>query len=371
MLLQHIRIERLRNLDLVSLDDLQPFNIFVGANGSGKTSILEAIHLLATGRSFRTYTPKHYIQHQQKDTLIFAQSHDIRIGMQKFASGEQIMRVNSENIATQGQLAKLLPVQVLEPQSTAIIDEGAQPRRQMLDWLMFHVEPRFFEHWQYYTRALKQRNQLLKSGGVNAAQLAVWDEMLAESGEQIHQMRMQVVKDWQADIAQELQILLPELVIELDYYAGFNVDTGLLAQLQHDYERDLERRTTQHGVHRADLRIKTQHGFADDILSRGQKKLLIIALKLAQIAMLNRLNKETVVLLDDVTAELDSAAQERLISRLYQLESQVFLTTLAQSAVESVLDHNAAPYCIYQVQDGQVQRMDAAQTDSEQANGFL
>ena len=158
MLLQKLRIERVRNLQAVALHDLQPFNIFYGQNGSGKTSILEAIHLLATGRSFRTYTPKNYIQYHQNDALVFAQSVDYRIGLQKMSSGEQVMRVNGDAVATQGQLAKLLPIQVIEPQSTDIIDDGAKPRRQMLDWLMFHVEQDFYPVWQNYSRALKQRN---------------------------------------------------------------------------------------------------------------------------------------------------------------------------------------------------------------------
>ncbi|TXJ08618.1 MAG: DNA replication/repair protein RecF [Acinetobacter sp.] len=354
MLLQKLRIERLRNLQAVALSELQPFNVFYGQNGSGKTSILEAIHLLATGRSFRTYTPKHYIQHHQADTLVFAQSHDYRIGLQKMSSGEQIMRVNGDAVATQGQLAKLLPVQVIEPQSTDIIDDGAKPRRQLLDWLMFHVEPDFYPIWQNYSRALKQRNALLKIYPAPKPQISIWNQVLAQEGERIHVLREIIVERWQDDVKQELQHLLPDVNIELEYYAGFSTELGLAAQLEQDVSKDLERRTTQHGVHRADLRLKTAMGYADDVLSRGQKKLLIVALKLAQITMLNRLNKETVVLLDDLTAELDAQAQQRLISRLHQLGSQVFLTTLDQQSVQSFLDTQDMAYQLYQVKFGQV-----------------
>lgn len=354
MLLQKLKIERLRNLNLVALNELQPFNIFYGQNGSGKTSILEAIHLLATGRSFRTYTPKHYIQYQQNDVVIFAQSHEYRIGLQKISTGEQLMRVNGDSVATQGQLARLLPVQVIEPQSTEIIDQGAKPRRQMLDWLMFHVEPEFYPIWQNYSRALKQRNSLLKMYPVPKDQIQIWDQILIQEGERIHLLRETIVQRWQADIQQELQYLLPDLEIQLEYYAGFSSELGLAAQLKQELNKDIERRTTQHGAHRADLRLKTTLGYADDILSRGQKKLLIIGLKLAQIAMLNRSNKETVVLLDDLTAELDAQAQQRLINRLHQLGSQVFLTTLDQHAVQNCLDQQQMPYQLYCVEAGQV-----------------
>ena len=108
MQITRLNIERVRNLKAVALGELQPFNIFYGANGSGKTSVLEAIHLLATRRSFRTHIPKHYIQYNADDALVFAQSASERIGMQKLASGEQLIKVNGDTIATQGQLAKLL-----------------------------------------------------------------------------------------------------------------------------------------------------------------------------------------------------------------------------------------------------------------------
>ncbi|MFU8926982.1 DNA replication/repair protein RecF [Acinetobacter puyangensis] len=354
MLLHKLRIERLRNLKAVALDQLQPFNVFYGANGSGKTSILEAIHLLATGRSFRTYTPKHYIQYHQNDTVVFAQSSEYRIGLQKMNSGEQIMRVNGDTVATQGQLAKILPVQVIEPQSTDIIDQGAKPRRQMLDWLMFHVEPDFYPIWQNYSRALKQRNSLLKSYPVPREQVKIWDQVLAQEGERIHMLRDIIVDRWQVDVQQELNYLLPDVQIDLEYYAGFSTELGLAQQLDQELQKDIDRRLTQHGAHRADLRLKTAIGYADDVLSRGQKKLLIIALKLAQISMLNRSNKETVVLLDDLTAELDSQAQQRLISRLYQLGSQVFLTTLDQHAVQICLDQQHMRYQLFCVESGQV-----------------
>jgi len=139
MHITRLNIQRVRNLKTVALHELQQFNVFYGQNGSGKTSILEAIHLLATGRSFRTHIPKNYIQNNQSDAIVFAQSLTEKIGMQKLQSGEQLIKVNGDTVATQGQLAKILPLQLIDPLITDIIDHGAKPRRQLLDWLMFHV----------------------------------------------------------------------------------------------------------------------------------------------------------------------------------------------------------------------------------------
>ena len=218
MHITRLNIQRVRNLQTVALTELQPFNVFYGQNGSGKTSILEAIHLLATGRSFRTHIPKNYIQNQAQDAIIFAQSATEKIGMQKLITGEQVIKVNGDNIATQGQLAKLLPLQVIDPQSTDIIDHGAKPRRQLLDWLMFHVEPDFYHAWQYYSRALKQRNSLLKTNRqISLQELEPWNQMLAQYGEMLHHQRSLVIEQWQNYFQDDLKHLLPDLEIQLEY----------------------------------------------------------------------------------------------------------------------------------------------------------
>ncbi|MEB3754819.1 DNA replication/repair protein RecF [Acinetobacter sp. MD2(2019)] len=355
MSISRLHIERVRNIQTAALHQLQPFNVFYGQNGSGKTSLLEAIHILATGRSFRTHIPKNYIQTQQADALIFAQAHQEKMGIQKFATGEQLIKVNGDSIATQGQLARLLPLQLIDPQSTDLIDNGAKPRRQLLDWLMFHVEPDFYHAWQYYARALKQRNTLLKTKRQpTLADLEPWNQMLAEYGELLHSQRLSVLQQWQTFFLHDLQMLLPEIAVQIDYRAGFHPELGLANELQHAHSKDVERRYTEYGPHRADLRFKTALGDADVVLSRGQKKLLVMALKLSQIAMLHASNKETVVLLDDLTAELDSTAQRRLIERLSQLGSQVFLTTLDHVAVQQHLNDLSISYQLFNVDKGQI-----------------
>ena len=356
MHITRLNIQRVRNLETVALSGLQPFNVFYGQNGSGKTSILEAIHLLATGRSFRTHIPKNYIQNNTQDAIVFAQSATEKIGMQKQQSGEQLIKVNGDTVATQGQLAKILPLQHIDPLSTDIIDHGSKPRRQLLDWLMFHVEPEFYMAWQFYSRALKQRNSLLKTQrNLSLADLEPWNKMLSEYGEILHSQRLSIVEQWKTYLAEDLAQLLPNLNIQLEYSAGFHVEQGLLNDLVQFHQKDLDRRYTEYGPHRADLRLKTPLGDADVVLSRGQKKLLIMALKLSQIAMLHACNKETVVLLDDLTAELDLSAQQRLIERLSQLGSQVFITTLDHKSVQQHLQDLSISYQLFNVDNGRVQ----------------
>jgi DNA replication and repair protein RecF len=178
--------------------------------------------------------------------------------------------------------------------------------------------------------------------------------MLGEYGEILHSQRVAIVEQWNVYFQQDLQQLLPNLSIELEYVAGFHTEHGLLHDLCSHHQKDLDRRYTEYGPHRADLRLKTPMGEADIVLSRGQKKLLIMALKLSQIAMLHACNKETVVLLDDLTAELDLAAQQRLIERLSQLGSQVFITTLEHESVQKHLHDLSISYQLFHVENGRV-----------------
>jgi DNA replication and repair protein RecF len=178
--------------------------------------------------------------------------------------------------------------------------------------------------------------------------------MLAEYGEMLNSQRSGIVEQWKVYFEQDLQHLLPNLAVELEYMPGFHTEQGLLHDLTVHHQKDVDRRYTEYGPHRADLRLKTAMGDADVVLSRGQKKLLIMALKLSQIAMLHACNKETVVLLDDLTAELDLTAQRRLIERLSQLGSQVFITTLEHESVKKHLHDLSISYQLFKVENGQV-----------------
>lgn len=366
MYLERLHIEKIRNLETVVMKNLQPFTVLYGENGSGKTSVLEAIHILATGRSFRTYIPKNYIQHYAPYAIVFSQTRSDKVGIQKFSSGEQLIKINGDRVATQGQLAQLLPLQHIDPLTTDIIDHGAKLRRELLDWLMFHVEPNFYQIWLQYTRALKQRNSMLKQRRtLSIEQIQPWNNLLAEYGEQLHLQRLAVFMQWKVFFEQEVKKILPDVVLSLDYIAGFQTEMRLAQLLEQYHHKDCERRYTEHGPHRADLKIKTDHGDATDMLSRGQKKLLIVALKLSQIAMLHTSQKETVVLLDDVTAELDCAAQQRLLARLHTLGSQVFLTTLDDAIVKQHLHDLCISYQIFNVHAGVVQMQSSTPFEHE------
>ncbi|WP_410209754.1 DNA replication/repair protein RecF [Aquirhabdus sp.] len=352
MHLNRVRIESLRNIIRMELASLAPLNIIHGANGSGKSSVIEAIHLLATGRSFRTANPKHYIRYQSRDALVYAESVDHRIGLNKSSDNLATLRLNGESIS-QSDIARILPVQLINPESMDLLESGSKPRRQLLDWLMFHVEHNFHNLWLRYQRALKQRNALLKRSA-RPAELLVWEQEMAVTGEQIHRIRLEIANAWSIIFGEIVEELLPDQGIHFEYIPAFDPEKGLLESLIESRERDKERGHSLIGIHRADLRFRTHFGAAEQTLSRGQKKLLILALKLSQIKMLHAKGCASVVLLDDITAELDMSAQVRLITLLVALNSQIFMTTVDLSAVLVALQNVVFHKSLFHLIDGQL-----------------
>lgn len=177
---------------------------------------------------------------------------------------------------------------------------------------------------------------------------------MAVTGERIHQIRIRVLDEWNQIFIKIVKELLPSQSISIDYISGFDTEIGLLEALMDSRARDKERGHSLYGIHRADLRFKTEYGTAEQTLSRGQKKLLILALKLSQIKMLYAKGCASVVLLDDMTAELDTSAQARLIALMIALDSQIFMTTVDLEAVLVALKKVVFDMTLFHLKDGAV-----------------
>ncbi len=382
-MIERLQISHLRNLTQISVEPAA-CNIIIGANGSGKTSLLEAIFLLSRGKSFRHHQPKRYIQHHQNNTTVHAKINDSRtLAIQKQADATTILRLNQTTVYNQSILTEQLPTLLIDPSSMDMLEQGSASRRQLLDWLVFHMKQGFHPQWMAYQRLLKQRNSLLKSTRhltqVQLAELKSWDKGLSNHAALIHHYREQVFTEWQPYFAKSIVQLLPSYAeqLSLSYNAGYDTSVALDVQLNERLEQDLQLGYTRIGNHRADIHVhwRSDESISDqttdartaasvnsiqtklptlkeqaaNVLSRGEKKLLITALRLSQLPLLlndeersDSLNDDLsskatpVVLLDDITAELDDRAIEILLSTLAQLPCQVFMTSLTDDILPLV-----------------------------------
>lgn len=351
-MIQELRIHALRNIKQVSLA-LGQYNLFVGKNGSGKTSLLEAVFLLSRGKSFRHHEPKRYIMHHEKTCIIWAKTYDQTFAIQKQLDMANLatttLKLNNSNASSQSVLSFLLPTLLIDPTSMAVLEEGSGVRRQLLDWLSFHVEHDFYPQWLSYQRLLRQRNSLLKSASFSVHEIGVWDRQLAIHAKALHHYRMAIFNEWQVVFDEMVMKLLPDYKgkITLNYNAGFDTQMGLFEVLQNRLLQDKELGYTRVGAHRADIVVSLKYASdngdkikeqAVNVLSRGEKKLLITALKFSQLQMLCRRlpNIEPVVLIDDLDAELDDWAIDILLDVLFLLPCQLFITSLQNDTIYKI-----------------------------------
>lgn len=333
-----MRVSRLDIRDLRCLHDVRwtpapGINMLLGENGAGKTSVLEAVHVLGYGRSFRGRIGEGLIRTGAAALELYVEWQDQPVAAWRRAglrhTGQQWQaRVDGDNISLLGDLCAAIAAVAFEPGSHALMQGPAEGRRRYLDWGLFHVERDFLQAWRAYTRALKQRNRLLKLQA-GAGELEAWEYELAHTGETLHRRRASYVQRLQSLVAEVAKALTVELgQAELVLQPGWRMESySLRDALLLARERDLNTGFTSVGPHRADWRLHHSGRPADEALSRGQAKLSALACLLAQAQdFAQQRGHWPVILLDDLGSELDARHQERLLHWLRKSGAQVFLT---------------------------------------------
>ena len=371
MSLAELVVDDLRCIGHAELQLAPGQNLIYGGNGSGKTSLLESIFLLGRGRSFRTRNSERLIRYGQDRLVVFGRTygltpvgsplrvdsgsvgsplytgHGQALGVQVSRSEGTTARISGATASSLTELTQVFPVQVIDPGVHKLVEEGGHRRRRWMDWAVFHVEHAFGEWWVRYTRALKQRNAALRT---QPAQAGAWDAELVKLGELISDARRRFVEEllpyWRQSV-----LALSGLEPELHYFRGWAQDVPLAVALAASRARDEAKRLTHPGPHRADVLIRMNGRPAKDVLSRGQQKLVAVAMTLAQLNLLREVTQTTsTLLLDDPAAELDGEHLGRFIEQVKHLRSQLVLTSLRP---ESQLF--GTPDRVFHVEQGRVQ----------------
>ncbi len=340
-MLTHLEINQFRNLSQLTLEPCQKFNLITGPNGSGKTSILEAIHMLGLGRSFRSRSSKSVIQEGKNALTVFGilgLDSETRVGIEKQRNNQNRIRIDQQDVASAASLAELFPLQVIHPDSYRLLDSGPRYRRQFLDWGLFHVEQHFFSQWQQLKHLLLQRNAALKTN-LSKVEIQLWDEKFIEVSTSIESMRHTYFEAYYPIFRSILTQVTPLSGITLHYKQGWNPDKSLAEILEKSFSRDFEKGHTQYGPHRSDLEVLVRGIPVQDILSRGQQKSLVYALRLAQGILFHQTaQKKCVFLIDDLCSELDQYFMEKVLDCLIQVDSQIFMTAVHPNSLEKALE---------------------------------
>ena len=335
--LQSLEIRDFRNIQQASLGFSAGLNLVTGKNAAGKTSLLEAIYCLGRVRSFRTHSAEQPIRYGQPafrlvGRITVGEGRTLPIGIERQTRGLRV-HLNGEAVARLSDLAGCFPVQVLSADTPTILNGGPRYRRQTLDWALFHVEQRYRDVWQRYTRILRQRNAALRSHALPAL-VKVWDGELVDAAEQLDGFRRGYFEALEPYLTEALQWLLPGPSLEWRYQPGWPAHTGLSEVLERVLEKDRAHGYTQYGPHRADFNLLLDgHGVATHC-SRGQQKAVTVGFMLAQVKLQQQQGAASgAFLLDDLTSELDAAHQQRVLEVLQDLDTQVFVSAIEQESI--------------------------------------
>lgn len=324
-----------RNYARAELRPCAGVTVLAGDNAQGKTNLLEAVYLCCTGRSHRTRQDRELVRWGADFCRVCVEAerrdgtHEVDIAIP--LAGRRKIRVNGSEIARSGELMGHVTGVLFSPEDLRLIKDGPGERRRFMDIALSQIRPSYYYALQRYARALKQRNELLRTGRLET--LDSWDEQLCREGARIMAARADYIKRLNeaaarthGDIARERE----KLSIA---YAPNVADGDLRAALLRTREVDARRMTTSAGVHRDDVRFCVDGRELRLFGSQGQQRTAALSLRLAELDVVRSESGEApVLLLDDVMSELDPERRRRLLAHLEGIQTIVTCTDVADIA---------------------------------------
>lgn len=343
MILKNVFLKNYRNYEQIEIGFEPGLNVFIGENAQGKTNLLEALHFCASLRSFRTRKDKELIHKDQEQAYIKLETinQDGPQMMELLLRQDQKKRIrkNGLSVTAMEDVMGTVKAVLFSPEDLKVIKDGPQERRLFMDSEMIQISPRYYYSLKRYQKIIKQRNQLLKNPSVTEEQLSIWDDQLAVYGATLMQLRHGFLKDLlalaygiHAEITEKRENLdvtyKPAMALPKEW-SQWNLQTlqhHFMSELQKARKIDLYQKTTHQGPHRDDIHFKINEMDVRQYGSQGQKRSLILSLKLAVLEWMKQESGEyPVLMMDDVTSELDHRRQEYLFRYLKPV--QTFVTT--------------------------------------------
>ena len=359
MRIRQLAAEGVRNLGAFQLEPRERFNVFVGDNGQGKTNLLEAIYVVAALRSFRTSRLADLIAFGSQVAKIgarvvkedLARSYEIEI-----APGGRKVRLDGKTVRPLAKYFGGFNVVVFTPEDLGLPRGSPGERRRFLDRAVFNLRPDYLATVQGYEKVLKQRNAVLRQASEMASMrveemLSVYDAQLVPLGVAIAAARRELLAQIAGEVAEAFRaITRTDHTASVRYESAITDELRLAAQLREGRARDLGAQATQIGPHRDDLLFQLDDRDAGSFASQGQLRAIMLAWKTAELAVLSSAHGDSpILLLDDVSSELDPARNAYLFEHLALQAGQCFITTTHEGHV--LLHRDRADY---RIQNGQI-----------------
>ncbi|CCQ10694.1 DNA recombination and repair protein RecF [Pseudoalteromonas luteoviolacea B = ATCC 29581] len=277
------------------------------------------------------------------------------MGISKDAQGESSIKIQGKVARRMSELAQLLPVQVITPESYSLFFGGPKERRRFLDLGVFHVEHEFMLAWQQFSQVLKQRNALLKTKPKKySEQIKYWDKEFVRLAERVNACR-------EAYISRFTELFFGKIIdslpfsegLEIRFSPGWKTGEALQSELESHFERDVKLGYTSKGPHKCDFNFHINGISVEQVLSRGQLKLLLYALKITQNDLIEtQSNKQSILLIDDLPSELSSETMDLVARLLLLCKSQLFITAIDEQSIASVVEPMKREQKMFHVKHG-------------------
>ncbi|MBU2918416.1 DNA replication and repair protein RecF [Psychrosphaera sp. F3M07] len=367
MLISQLKIFGFRNIETASLNTNKRVNVFYGKNGSGKTSILEALFFLSRAKSFRTSKKGELLRDGSSLLAVSAdlqqhlETHKLGIGLE--GKGTTKLKLDGEVVTKLSQASILFPTQLITPESFDIFWSSPKARRSFFDFGLFHVEHEFQNEWNVYSKILKQTNALLRRGGVNQKELLYWYRGLVESANKIDHFR-------ELFLEEHFSKAIKELALELEH----NEKTDLLKNLLMRYkkkafeqeisddsllkqiEKDIKYKQVGFGPNRADYLFLRDGEDMSSRLSRGQAKMLFYLLVVAMVNIIKQTTKKNILLLvDDLPSEVDQQTRQTMLEMLLHSQAQIFVTGIENNIAMEFMNYTDSVN-VFHVEHGTVRQ---------------
>ena len=356
------RLASFRNIESAVLEPSPRFNLIWGDNGQGKTSVLEALYAVATTRSFRTDKLAQALRtgdQQARVTAAVSEGGFQRELSLSFAARGRSVQLDGKKPQTLASYAVRTPVVVFHPRDLELVTGAALERRRLLDRLILYADPSGAEAGRRYAEALRERQRLLEQRGVSAAELGDFENVAAEHGARFARARAEAADKLLPELEQAFaNVTPPGLDLTASYQPGGSQNRDdFEAELRARRPEDTRRGRPSFGPQKDELSLLVSSRAARSDASQGQQRLLSLSLKLAELRCIEQARRaRPVLLLDDVSSELDAARTDSVLSLLQASEGQIFVTTTRPELFQGAR-FAAADRAEFRVENGSVKRL--------------
>lgn len=363
MILKQISIINYKNLQSVTLDLSAKMNCFIGHNGVGKTNFLDAVYYLSFCRSAYNSIDSQLICHDQDFFVVEGQytnelgdEESVYCGMKR--GTKKHFKRNKKEYKRLSQHIGLIPLILVSPADSTIIDGASEERRRLMDMVISQYDNTYIEALSNYNQAHQQRNALLKmEQEPDVSLMDLWEEEMARQGELVYAKREQFIREF-IPIFQDIYQAISGGHEQVSLRYVSHCQRGpLLDVIRRDRMKDRAVGYSLHGIHRDDLEMLLDGYEMKREGSQGQNKTYVLALKLAQFDFLKRTASKTtpLLLLDDIFDKLDSRRVERIVQLVSgENYGQIFITDTNRDHLDKILSAGSSDYKLFEVESGEV-----------------